>query len=703
MKKALKITGIVIGVLILLLIALGLALPFLLNPNHFKPEIAQAVKDRTGRALNIEGDIKFSIFPWLGAQIGPMELANAPGFNGAPFAAINETDVHVHFWPLLHGEIQVGEVKLDGLSLDLERDANGRSNWQDISQRLTGDTTPSAAGKSGGAESADKLSIAGLAITNSQVRWLDAEKHQQYTVGGFSLTLGAFTSGQPTAMDSGFDVAGTNPEIHGHADFHGTLTADLAHRIYSADDAKLGLQFTGGSIPGGQVQATLGWKHAVANMDNGTAALNGLDLSADGLSLHLEAQGRDMSEHPQFTGAAKLDAFSPRDVLRALGYAYLVNTRDGSAFGRAGASFSFEATPASVSLAALDMQLDDSHLTGKAAVKDFKSQALDFDLNLDRFDADRYLPMQQQQQTPAPAQAGLPLKPREEVDVNKVGLPLRTLRALNLNGHVHVGQWVLLNTHANDLDVTVSAHQGVVHIKPLEAALYGGSLQGDLQVDAATDSPVVAETLNLKGVKLDGLAQDLFKSNRLSGTVDLATSSRALGRTLGELRHTLSGKLSFDLKKGALEGINVTDAILRAYAAAKGRPAPPAAPNRTDFADIHGSGNISRGVLTNRDFAATLPFLSLGGEGKLDLAELTVDYSLKARFTGTSQLDAQQAGELKGAALPIHVSGTLSDLSVRPDVSGLVKGKVDDALDRKKADLRKKLKDKLQDLTNGGG
>jgi hypothetical protein len=93
----------------------------------------------------------------------------------------------------------------------------------------------------------------------------------------------------------------------------------------------------------------------------------------------------------------------------------------------------------------------------------------------------------------------------------------------------------------------------------------------------------------------------------------------------------------------------------------------------------------------------------LGGEGKLDLAELTVDYSLKARFTGTSQLDAQQASELKGAALPIHISGTLSDLSVRPDLSGLVKGKIDETMDRKKPDVRKKLKDKLQDLSNSGG
>src|SRR5512146_627054 len=108
MKKALKITGIVIGVLVLLVIVLAAALPFLINPNHFKDDLARAVQKKTGRELSIQGDIKLSVFPWLGVEIGQVELSNAKGFGGAPFAAINEADVHVRFWPLLHGKIEVG-------------------------------------------------------------------------------------------------------------------------------------------------------------------------------------------------------------------------------------------------------------------------------------------------------------------------------------------------------------------------------------------------------------------------------------------------------------------------------------------------------------------------------------------------------------------------------------------------------------------
>src|SRR5580698_9782679 len=203
MKKALKITGIVIGIVVLLVIVLALTLPFLINPNRFKDDIAAAVKEKTGRELVIQGDIKLSMFPWLGLQIGPLELSNAEGFGGAPFAAINETDVHVHFWPLLHRRIEVGEVKLDGLTLDLELDANGHNNCQDISERLA----RNAAAKSGTeAESGGStLSFESLSITDSQVRWTNAVKHQQYTVSDFTLTSSAFASGQTVNLESGFD------------------------------------------------------------------------------------------------------------------------------------------------------------------------------------------------------------------------------------------------------------------------------------------------------------------------------------------------------------------------------------------------------------------------------------------------------------------------------------------------------------------
>ena len=667
MKKALKITGIVLGILVLLVILLAVALPFILNPNSFKEDIAKLVKDKTGRELVIQGDIKLSIFPWLGMQIGPAELSNAKGFSSVPFASINETDVHVTFWPLLHREIDVGEVKLDGLNLDLERDVDGHDNWQDISEHLHTPAKP-------GAESGSRidLSVAGVSVTDSQVRWTDAQKHQQYTISDFTLKLGAFATAQPLSVESGFDFTGTNPAVQGHVDFSGTAMADLEHRLYSADAAKLDMQASGDAVPGGQLKASLHWQHLAFNADQGSLAVNGLDAGAYGMDLQLEAQGKDIGKAASFTGSAKLARFSPRDTLKALGHPGLAETRDASAFGTAFGSFSFTADAAAAAFSAVDFTLDDSHMTGSAAIKDFKTRALTFDLSLDKLDADRYLP---------PQQLGTPDKPREETDFDKVGVPLRTLRLLDIQGRLHVGSFTLLNTKATDFVLGLDAQDGLVNIKPFSATFYGGTADGELSIDAReanAEQPIVSETLSLKDVQVAGLAQDLLKSDKFSGQVDLTAALRGQGRLVRELRRTVNGRMTFEIKQGALAGVNVWDAIARAYAHDQGRSPPPPASPRTEFSDLRGSATINRGVLYDKSFSALLPALAVSGSGKVDLADLTVDYNLKGRVTGKPAVGTDVSG-LKGASLPLHVTGTVGSLTVKPDLSGIAKPKTETA------------------------
>lgn len=655
MKKALKITGIVVGILVLLVIALAVTLPFLINPNRFKDDIAHLVKDKTGRELVIQGDIKFSVFPWLGMQIGPLELSNAKGFGAVPFAAVNETDVHVSFWPLLHRRVQVGEVKVEGLSLDLEHDAEGRNNWQDVAEHLT---RPAAPGGEGSGWALD-LGTASLGMSDGQVRWIDAQKHQQYTLGDLSLKLGAFVSGKPLLVDAGSDFTGTNPAVQGHVDFRGTVTADLERRTYSADEAALKLQAKGDGVPGGTVDADLHWQHAIANLEQASVALNGFEAELYGFKLDIEAQGRDIEKNPSYTGTVKIARFSPRDLLKAVGQGAYAVTRDSGALASASASLTFVATPSSLALNGLDMTLDDTHLIGNAGIKDYASHALSFDLTADQLDADRYLP---------PQQPGTPDKPREEVDIDKISIPLRTLRLLNLDGHLHVGRFVFLGAKTTDLDMDLSAHDGQVQVKPMTASLYGGSLNAELQVDARAanaDDPVVDETLTLKGVQLANLGQDLGKPSHYSGSLDLSSTGRAHGRFVLFLRRTLKGRLSFTLRNGAIQGANVADNIAHAWAASRGQPSPAPAPAYTDFTELRGSGNVLGGVLNNRDFTALLPGLNVSGAGKLDLASLTVDYGLKGRVTGSGQ--GRELEALKGQSVSLLITGTVSDLSVRAE------------------------------------
>jgi len=717
-KKPLKIFGITVAVIIGLLIVTAILLPFVINPNDFKPRIAKLVQDKTGRTLDIQGNIKLSIFPWLGVQVGPMQLSNARGFGNMPFASINETDIHVRFMPLLHGKIRIGNIKLDGASIDLERNAAGHTNWQGILDHLG--KSPAAGAKpenKSGNNLLENLRVDGLQLSDSSLRWNDAQKHQQYTVSNLDLDMGAFAPAKPVRMTVGFDFSGSNPQLTGHTDFKGTLIADLVRKIYTADDAKLHATASGDAIPGGKVDATLVWKHIVANLQSNTVAVNQLDASAYGATLHVDLQGKNVIRDPAFTGKFAVDRFSPRQVLTATGHGNLVQTRDSTAFGNASLGFDFVASTHAATLQNLQLKLDDTTVSGQAAIKDFKTRALNFDLRVDSVNADRYLP---------PQKAGTPQKPREPLDINKISVPVRTLRSLNLDCHLQIGQLVLLGATVSQLDLGLSAHQGLVKLNPMSAQLYSGTLNGSAQVDVHGDTPDVRENFTLKGVQIGGLIKDMFKLNRVSGSVDVTSDLRARGPTVGEMRHTVDGRASFAFKKGAYEGVNVWDSIERAYSKLERLPPPPPAPPRTEFADVHGSAVIRRGILENRNFEAALPYLKLYGAGKVDLAEGTVDYGVKAHITGTPKVGAERnLGRLTGTVIPMRITGTFDDLNVRPDLERVLREKARRAIDtkkaemqkrleekraeekrkaeKKKADLKKKAQDKLKSLLQGGG
>ncbi len=135
MKKTLKIIGIIVGVIVVLLIALGVYLAVFFDPNNYKDRISQAVENATGRTLLIEGDLKLTVFPWLGVEFGAIRLSNPAGFTapgvkpGDDFLSLKGGKGYVALMPLISGNVEISEVVIDGLTCVLARTADGKANW----------------------------------------------------------------------------------------------------------------------------------------------------------------------------------------------------------------------------------------------------------------------------------------------------------------------------------------------------------------------------------------------------------------------------------------------------------------------------------------------------------------------------------------------------------------------------------------------
>ena len=99
--KILKLL-VILAVLLVIVVIGGIAtfITFA-DPNDFKEEIATRVFEKTGRALILDGELEWALWPKITIKAGPLTLSNVPGFGDEPFFAAEEIRIAVATLPLL--------------------------------------------------------------------------------------------------------------------------------------------------------------------------------------------------------------------------------------------------------------------------------------------------------------------------------------------------------------------------------------------------------------------------------------------------------------------------------------------------------------------------------------------------------------------------------------------------------------------------
>ena len=144
MGKPVKIILSIVTLLIFLIIMTMVALPFFFDPNDYKSDISAAIKEKIGRDLVLEGELKCSFFPWLGISTGKIRLSNAQGFENKPFATLEESEIKIKLLPLLTKKIETGGLVLKNVVVNLARNQQGVNNWDDLTQKDQTKAAPSS-------------------------------------------------------------------------------------------------------------------------------------------------------------------------------------------------------------------------------------------------------------------------------------------------------------------------------------------------------------------------------------------------------------------------------------------------------------------------------------------------------------------------------------------------------------------------------
>ena len=192
--RALKWIGIGIGSLLVLLIVGLLLAAMFIDPNAFRGRLQVLVHERTGRELQLQGDLKVSVFPWLAVEFGPATFGNAAGFGREPMLVIRHARLGLKFWPLLHGQFEIGSVRLDGPAVRLEVDPQGKDNWSDL---LADKKAPEPAA----APTRLRGSVASLALSDGSLVYVDHRAGTTRKVSGLQLRTGRIEPGESFHLD----------------------------------------------------------------------------------------------------------------------------------------------------------------------------------------------------------------------------------------------------------------------------------------------------------------------------------------------------------------------------------------------------------------------------------------------------------------------------------------------------------------------
>ncbi|MFK3769492.1 AsmA family protein [Pseudomonas putida] len=744
MKAFGKLLGLGLLGLLLIIVALGFALTHLFDPNDYKDEIRQLARDKAHVELTLNGDIGWSLFPWLGLELHEASIAtlNKPK---EPFADLQMLGLSVRVLPLLRREVQMSDVRVEGLNLTLNRDEQGHGNWEDIGKPLPAQTDPTASAPApaeqpgapaeGSSERAVKLDIDSLTVNNARVHFSDAKTGQSYSAESIQLSTGPIHEGANIPLKASAFLSASQPNMKARTELAGELRFDRKLKRYNFEDMRLSGE-TSGEPLAGKTMTFAAQGQLLVDMAANVASWNGLKISANQLRALGELNLRDLDKTPQLSGGLSIAQFDLRTFLDGVGHP-LPATNDPAAFNKLELVSRLQGTPSSLALEDLAVKLDDSTFSGRVAVEDVAKQALRVQLKADKFDADRYMLAKseaakgataarqnevKQQEASAIAGAGsspLPNAPTQVAWSNDKLLPVDRLRTLDLQADLAFGSLTLDKLPISDAQLQANGQGGLITLQTLRGGLYDGSFEAKGTVDVRPAVPQIGVNTKINRVPVEHFikAEDKDQAPPVKGLLTLTSDLTATGNSQKALVDTLNGNANFTINDGVLVNANLEQQLCQAIATLN-RKTLSGEPRGKDtpFEELRGSLVVRNGVASNPDLKARIPGLTVNGHGDLDLRVLGMDYNVGVIVEGDQRAMPDPACQVNeryvGVELPLRCRGPLElgAKACRLDQDGLgkvaaklagnrLKDKIDEKLDEKLGDkVSPELKDALKGL-----
>ncbi len=661
-----------IGLAVVLVIALGAGAYLLsrIDKDALAREARAAVKNATGRTLDIGGEIDLKIFFTPAVVVENVRFSNASWGSRPDMVRARRLEVEIDLLPLLRGTVRVGRLVAVQPDVLLETDAKRRANWDFDKKEAAAKPADTAV-----APWLPAIETGALRISDGVLVYRDGARGTQTRVEIKALDIKDVTrSGlRPVVMSGGvnrrvFELRGTLGDPAALLAPGGAFPVDLT---LTGENARISAK--------GQVSDALGRADAKVQVQVEAAEVQDLAAMVDRRAPALgPLKARAMIERDKGQlgvrdldlvlgrhGALRVSARgSLRDVLKPAGAALefsasLPESKDMPAFRASGRLEDFKA---GVRVSGLKIVSGTNELKGVFEYRAVKKhphvvarlEGKSLDLGFLVAEASRA-------SSAAPRGDG-PLFPREP-------LPLGHLRALDADAQVKLGSLVLPNrTTLSDVTVKLELRGGRLRVEPVSFLAGGGRTTAALNLDASGDVATLSAQLEGRQIVLGELLAATPIGDKVKGgptDVELKVTTRgssphewAAGLNgnvrvvVGELRAKVREiDYGSDLLTRSAEAINPfrkTDPEVRLQCAA------------IKLAVTGGVANSDRSVGAETDKISVL------SSGTVDLGKEVLDINLRPRLKEGIGLGGANLAQM------VRITGPLANPQLGVDIGGVV-------------------------------
>jgi hypothetical protein len=521
MTRTLKIIGWSIGVVVLLIVIAAGAVYFFATSDWVRAQVEGRASAYSGRKTTV-GKIVVDWGTTTHVHLDDVQVANSSWGKAPHMFKADEIDLEVRLWPLLRGDIVLPHLTLRKPEVHLERNQQDQSNWS--------------------------FGESPVAATAAQAA-APAERHQTPLVGQLRIIDGRMGYSD---LKRKIDLEGTISTAIGQAG--GQPQADLSLEG-KLENQPLSVHFVGGS----------------ALMLRETDKPYPVDLAIDYGATKLTVKGT-LQDPIQWKGAdVQLALSGPNlaDIFPLLGI-------PGPPTPPYRITGKLERSPGVWKVTQSTWHAGDSDLAGDILI-DERSKPSHLTANLvsqhlafaDLAPLVGASPGKRGNVSAKQKATEQKLEAQGELFPN-VPLHVERLRTMNMDvsldaKHVVAPSYLPVNA----LAFHVHVDNGVATVRPLKLAVAGGSIAGELGIDARTDDPHVRAALALNGLDLGAFFRGsrFFDSThgKVQGRIDLAGNGRSLAQVMGgadgHVEVAMAGGSVSDLMV-SLAGLQIVDALV---------------------------------------------------------------------------------------------------------------------------------------------